>query len=238
MEKESAILCVPPELLERLKSLADRLWADKNPAAVHLNAVLEEFEPDLKTLSHIVKEYEADYAARLAFNEREHVQKESRLKEEAEDFSRRLSEVEKEHAEGLKRIAELKASLSAREAALADLKSKTVEDGSELNSKYVDKMQELYDRVNRKELEMLTRWEEKNKGLDAKVQSLESDFGAKVKQFKLREKALEEDFNARKIELIKTFDRIRADLEAREKALSEREAKKTVNGKPVFTEDI
>jgi len=242
MEKERVIQCVPPEMLERLKGLADRLWADKNPASVHLNAVLEEFEPDVKTLGHIIKEYEADYAGRLAFNEREHAQKESRLKEEAEDFSRRLAEVEKEHAAGLKKIAELKASLSVRETALSELKSKTVEDGSDLNSKYVDKMQELYDRVNRKELEMLTRWEEKNKGLEIKVQSLESDFAAKVNQFKLREKALEEDFNSRKAELIRTFDRIRADLEAREKAVSEWEAKKenkkTVNGKSKYTEDI
>jgi hypothetical protein len=205
---------------------------------VHLTAILEEFEPDMRTLGHIITEYETDYSGRLAFNEREHVQKEGRLREEIEDFSVRFAELEKERAAGLKKIAELKAALNAREAALADLKSKTVEDGSDLNSKYVDKMQDLYDRVNRKELEMLTRWEEKNKGLDTKVQSLESDFGAKVKQFRLREKALEEDFNGRKAELIKTFDRIRADLEAREKALSEREAKKTVKGHGAFTEDI
>ncbi|OGR44974.1 MAG: hypothetical protein A2X35_06150 [Elusimicrobia bacterium GWA2_61_42] len=220
MEKELAIQCVPAEMLQRLKALADRLWEDKNPASVHLNAILEEFEPDLKTLGHIIKEYEADYAGRLAFNEREHAQKESRLREEISDFSRRLFELDKEHAAGLKKIEELKAALNAREAVLSELKSKTLEDGSELNSKYVDKMQELYDRVNRKELEMLARWEEKNSGLDAKVQVLESDFAAKVKQFSLRERALEEDFKARKAELIKTFDRIRADLEAREKALA------------------
>jgi hypothetical protein len=225
MEKERAIQCVPTELLERLKGLADRLWDDKNPASVHLNAILEEFEPDVRTLGHIIKEYEADYAGRLGFNEREHAQKESRLREEAEDFSRRLAEMEKEHAAGLKKIEGLKAALSARESVLAELKSKTVEDGSELNSKYVDKMQELYDRVNRKELEMLSRWEEKNKGLDAKIQSLESDLAAKVKQFKLREKALEEDFNGQKAELIRTFDRIRADLEAREKAVAAHEKK-------------
>jgi chromosome segregation ATPase len=225
MEKERAIQCVPLEMLERLKGLGERLWNDKNPASVQLNAILEEFEPDLKSLGHIITEYEADYAGRLAFNEREHAQKEGRLKEEAADCCRRLAEMEKEHAAGLKRIEELKAALNAREAALSDLKSKTVEDGSQLNSKYVDKMQELYDRVNRKELEMLNRWEEKNKGLETKVQSLESDFAAKAKQFKLREKALEEDLNGRKAELIKTFDRIRADLEARERAVAAHEKK-------------
>ena len=45
----------------------------------------------------------------------------------------------------------------------------------------------------------------------------------------MREKALEEDLNGRKAELIKTFDRIRADLEAREKAVAAHE-KKLANG--------
>ena len=224
MEKERDIKCVPTEMLERLRLLADKLWEGKNPAAVHLNAVLEEFEPDVRTLGHIVKEYETDYAGRLAFNEREHAQKESRLKEEAADYGARLTVLEKEHAAGLKKIEELKTALAARDAALADLKAKTAEDSSDLNAKYVSRMQELYDRVNKKELEMLTRWEEKNRTLETKLQSLEADYEARAKQFKLREKAMDEDLKARKAELIKTFDRIRGDLDARERSLASREA--------------
>jgi chaperonin cofactor prefoldin len=223
MEKERAIQCVPAEMLERLKVLSEKLWNDKNPASVHLNAVLEEFEPDIRALGQIIKEYETDYSGRLAFNEREHAQKMERLKEENSDFSARLAVLEKEHAAGLKKIDELKAALAAKDAALAEVKAKSAEDESALNAKYVTKMQELYDKVNKKELEMLARWEERNKGLETKVQTLESDLAAKVKQFSLREKALEEDFNGRKAELIRTFDRIRADLEAREKVLAERE---------------
>lgn len=223
MEKERDIQCVPTELLTRLKLLADQLWENKNPASVHLNAVLEEFEPDIRTLGNIVKEYETDYAGRLTFNEREHAQKESRLKEEAADYGARLAVVETEHAAGLKKIEELKTALAAREAALADLKAKTAEDQSDLNSRYVARMQELYDRVNKKELDMLTRWEEKNRTLEAKLHALEADYDARAKQFKLREKAIEEDFNARKAELIKTFERGRTDLENREKALLTRE---------------
>ena len=223
MEKERDIKCVPTEMLERLRLLAEQLWEGKNPASVHLNAVLEEFEPDIRTLGNIVKEYETDYAGRLAFNEREHAQKENRIKEEAADFGARLAVLEKEHAAGLKKIDELKTALAAREAALADLKAKTAEDSSDLNSKYVSRMQELYDRVNKKELEMLTRWEEKNRTLETKLNTLEADYEAKARQFKLREKAIEEDFNSRKAELIRTFERGRADLDAKEKALVSRE---------------
>ena len=224
MEKERAIQCVPAELMERLRALASRLWEDKNPASVHLNAVLEEFEPDVKTLSHIIGEYETDYSGRLAFKEKDFAQKEARLKEEIEDVTRRFAALESSHSAGLRKIAEIKAVLAGKEIELAELKAKTAEEESALNSKYVVKMQELYDRVSKKELEMLTRWEEKNKSIDGKIQSLDNDYAAKLKQVALREKALQEDFNARKAELIRTFDKVKTGLDAREKALAEREA--------------
>ncbi|MBI5744895.1 MAG: hypothetical protein HY952_10150 [Elusimicrobia bacterium] len=238
MEKERAIQCVPVELLERLKALGARLWDDKNPASVHLNAILEEFDSDVRTLGHIVKEYETDFEGRLAIKERDHARSQERLRAETDAAAARLGKLQVEHAAALKKVEELKSTLAAREGELAELKSKTMEDGSELNSRYVTRMQELYDKVNKKELEMLARWEEKNGGLDGKIREVETEFAAKTKQLALREKALAEDFNGRKAELIRTFDKIRADLEARERALSEREAKKTPNGKPAFTEEI
>lgn len=224
MEKERDVQCVPAELMERLRSLASRLWEDKNPASVHLNAVLEEFEPDLKTLSHIIGEYETDYSVRLASRDREFEQREKRLREEAEETARRFAALESSHSAGLRKISELKAALASKEGEVAELKARTAEEESALNARYVAKMQELYDKVSRKELEMLARWEDKNKGIDGKIQDLENDYAAKLKQVRLRERALEEDFNARKTDLIRTFDKIKAGLEAREKALADREA--------------
>ncbi|OGR50479.1 MAG: hypothetical protein A2049_03345 [Elusimicrobia bacterium GWA2_62_23] len=223
MEKERAIQCVPVELLERLKALGERLWADKNPASVQLNAILEEFDSDVRTLGHIVKEYETDFEGRLAIKCRDHGRREESLKAEADAAAERLAKLQQTHADSLKKIEELKTMLAARDSELAELRSKTMEDGSELNSRYVVKMQELYDKVNKKELEMLARWEEKNRTLETKIQSIDTEVAAKTKQLGLREKALVEDFNGRKAELIRTFDRIRAELEAREKALAARE---------------
>ena len=94
MEKERAIQCVPVELLERLSALAAKLWADRNPTSVALNALLEEFGPDVKTLGNLLKDSEADYAARVASNQSKYEQKESRLKKELEDFKARLAAVE------------------------------------------------------------------------------------------------------------------------------------------------
>lgn len=259
MEKERAIQCVPVEMLERLKALAARFWEDRNPASVHLNAVLDEFEPDLRALGHVIKEYEADYSRRLASSQDEYAQKESLLRKMIEDLKARLAGVETSRAEALRRTEELKAALNAREELLAELKSKNAEYESGLNAKYSARMEELYSKVSKKEQEMMAQWEEKNKALETKAlelnakadkkeaeilarweeknkaletaaRELESDYDAKGKQLKLREKALTEDFNAKKAELIKTFDRIRAGLEAKEKELASREAGRTPGG--------
>lgn len=239
MEKERAIQCVPVELLERLKAFGERLWTDKNPASVQLNAILEEFDSDVKTLGHIVKEYETDFEGRLAIKCRDHASREARLREEAEAANARLATVQTDYAAALKRIEELKSALGGRDADLAALKSKTLEDASDLNARYVEKMQELYDKVNRKELEMLARWEEKNKELEGKLKSLDSELAARTKQVALKEKALSEDYNGRKAELIRTFDKIRADMEARERALREKEEKiKSGAIPPKYTEEI
>ena len=230
MEKERAIQCVPVELLERLKALSAKLWEDRNPTSVHLNAILEEFEPDMKALSNTIKEYEAEYSSRVASSQSKFEQKEARLKKEAEDLRARLAAAERSLSEALKKNEELKSTFNEREALLAELRMKTSEDEGALNARYVARMQELYEKVNKKELEMLARWEDKNKAVEAKLRDLDGDYAAKVKQLKMRELALEEDFNARKADLIKTFDRIRAGLEAKEKELAEREEGRPAKG--------
>lgn len=230
MEKERAIQCVPVEMVERLKALAAKLWEDRNPTSVHLNAILEEFEPDLKSLANTIKEYENEFSGRAASNQSKYEQKESRLKKEAEDLRARLAGTEASLREAIKKNEELKAAFNAREALVAELRIKTTEDEGALNAKYVGRMQELYEKVNNKELEMLARWEDKNKALETRVREAEDDYAAKTKQLGLRGKALEEDFNARKAELIRSFDRIRAGLEAKEKELSEREQGRPAKG--------
>jgi chromosome segregation ATPase len=230
MEKERAIQCVPVELMERLKDLASRLWESKSPASVHLTAILEEFEPDVKSLGQLVKEYDEDYAERLQTGQNKYEQKEGRLKKEIEDLKARLAKSEAARAEALKRLEEFRAVLSDRETLLAELKMRTAEQEGELNSKFVTRMQELYERVSKKELDLLLRWEDKNRALEARSQEFESERAARERQLKLREKALEEEFNSRKSELIRTFDRIREGLEAREKSLAAREAPPPAKG--------
>ena len=122
MEKERAIQCVPAELLERLKALSAKLWEDRNPTSVHLNAILEEFEPDMKALSNTIKEYEAEYSSRVASSQSKFEQKEARLKKELEDLKVRLASVERSLSEALKKNEELKSSFNAREALLAELR--------------------------------------------------------------------------------------------------------------------
>ena len=230
MEKERAIQCIPVEMLERLKALAAKLWEDRNPSSVHLNAILEEFEPDIKALGQTIKEYEKEYSERQASGQSRYEQKENRLKKEIEDLKTRLAGFENSLRGALKKNEDLQASCREREALVAELRVKTTEDEGALNARYVARMQELYEKVNKKELEILASWEDKNKAVEAKLQDLDADYAAKVKQLKMREMALEEDFNSRKTDLIKTFDRIRAGLEAKEKELAAREEGRPAKG--------
>jgi chromosome segregation ATPase len=223
MEKERAIQCIPAEMLARLKGLAERLWAENNPSSVHINAILEEFAPDIKALGQIVKEYESDYASRLTSKSEDHTRREARLKEEVVALRGNIAALEKENAANLDRVAEYKAAVHAAETRISELQSKAMDEEREINLKYVAKMQELYDRTNKKEMEMLAKWEEKNRSLEARTQAVEEDYSGRVTQFELRGKALEADAKARKAELIKTFDRIQAELDAREKATAARE---------------
>ncbi|MDA8130058.1 MAG: hypothetical protein M0011_00995 [Elusimicrobia bacterium] len=230
MEKERQMQCVPVELLDRLRDLAARMWKEKSPGAVHLSALMEEFGVEVRTLGNVLKQYEDEYSSQLAARQGKFDQREARLKKEIEDLKAALARSEAEKSEALKLQTELRVHLASGERSMAELKTRTAEEEGELNSRYVAKMEELYEKVGKKERDMLARWEEKNRALEAKSMELETGLGARAKQLKVRERELEEEFNARKAELIRTFDRIREGLETREKALAEREAGRTAKG--------
>jgi len=240
MDKEKPIQCVPAELMERLKALLARLWDEKNPAAVHLGALMEEFDAEIKALGGIVKEYEADFSGRLKLME-EGCQERTRVAEnEAAACKARLAAVESARAESLKKAAQLEDDFQRKDAEMAGLKAKLSEEEAKLNSKYVSRMQELYDRVSRKEMDMFLRWEEKNKELEGRYAALEAEYAGRIRELKLREKTMDAEVNAGKEELIKTFDKARLDLEAREEALASREEKFAALEKkrPTVTEDL
>jgi cysteinyl-tRNA synthetase len=240
MEKETLIQCVPIEMMDRLKKLLDRLWADNNPAGVHLGAIMDEFDADIKSLTGVVKEYESDFAGRLKFVEDEYREKIRILEADLEDCKARMSGLDKTRQESSKKAVEFTEALKRKEEEVAAFKLNFAENEAQLNSKYVAKMQELYDKVSRKELEMFSHWEEKNKALEIRCDALESEYAGKARQAQLREKELEDGINFRKEELIKAFDKVRLELENREREMAAREASFSALEKkrPTVTEDL
>ena len=225
MEKETPVQCVPLEMITRLKKLLGRLWEENNPAGVHLGAIMDEFEADIKALSGVIREYETDFSSRLKAMKEKHSEDVQALESELEACRAHLSGVEKTRSESSRNVSELEEGLKRKEAECSALSFRLAEEESRLNSKYVAKMQELYDRVSRKEHEMLAHWEEKNTVLEARYGAIETEYAARVRQFKLSEKTLEDEFKARKVELIKTCDRIMLEVDARQAQLSAREEK-------------
>lgn len=224
MEKEKAIKCVPLDLVRNLQTLSRRLWDEKNPAAVHVSALIEEFGDEVTSMEKVLGEYEAGYAGRLAIAEREHAEKVSVLEAQIRDLKDRVAAADAERAGLHKKMTELAEVLRRKEAELADARAAGAESESELNSRYVSRMQELYDKLNKKEQEMLASWEEKGREMELRAQAQEKARVEKARALDAREKIMEDEFSLKKAELIKTFERARAELQAREKSLAEREA--------------
>lgn len=224
MEKEKAIKCVPLDLVRNMQDLSRRLWDEKNPAAVHVSALIEEFGDEVTSMEKVLGEYEAGYAGRLAIAEREHAEKVSVLEAQIRDLKDRVAAADAERAGLHKKMTELSETLRRKEAELADARAAGAESESELNSRYVSRMQELYDKLNKKEQEMLASWEEKSREMELRAQAQEKARVEKARALDAREKIMEDEFSLKKAELIKTFERARAELQAREKSLAERES--------------
>lgn len=225
MEKEALIQCVSTGLMERLRKLLDRLWQDNNPAAVHLGAILDEFEPDIRSLNGVVKEYETDFAGRLKDIEEAYREKSRVMEKDLSDYKARMSALAGARDENAERAVKLEEALRAKDAEIAALKARAVEEETRLNFKFVSKMQELYDAVSRKEMEMFAAWEEKNKRTEERNARLEAECAGRLRDLQIREKSVEAEIRTRKEELLKTFENARQELEAREKDLAVREEK-------------
>ena len=87
------------------KALLERLWEEKNPAAVHLNALLNEFDVEMKSLE-VVQEYEADYASRLSFMEKQYKDKINSLENELSEHKSRVAALDSARAESAAKLDE------------------------------------------------------------------------------------------------------------------------------------
>ncbi|HOI42211.1 MAG TPA: hypothetical protein PK523_04630 [Elusimicrobiales bacterium] len=94
MGKGKAVRCVPAELFRGLQDLSRGLWEEKNPAAVRLGALLEEFGDEVSSLEKLLGEHEAACSARLAEAGREHAAKEAQLRALIDELRERTAAAE------------------------------------------------------------------------------------------------------------------------------------------------
>lgn len=111
-------------------------------------------------------------------------------------------------------VSEVKKTVIGRDREILELKTRLSDAELEYNEKLAARRKELEDEQHG----MFKQAKER-----ARV--LEEEFAQKQRSLSARQIALEGDFNANKRELIKTFDKVREELDRREKALEAREAK-------------
>lgn len=229
MEKERAIQCVPVEMLARLKALAERLWSDNNPSSVHINAILEEFAPDVKALGYVVSEYEADCASRVLARHEEHTRAEARLQEEIQALKNTVAALENENASALENTAELRAAVRAGDARLDELKSKSLAAERELKSKLAEMEREAKARTMEVEREVKSKTVEAERELRSKALDTEEELKSKAMEverelnhkYVARTQELYDQLNKKELELLAKWEEKNKELEARARAVEE-----------------
>jgi len=225
MEIKHKVKCIPEEMFGRLKEFSEKLWEEKNSAAVELSSIMQEFEEESLSVEELLTGKEEAAAGKLAFAEKQYAEKMKVLEA-------KMGEVKKENDALSARLAGLK---EEREALAAEIETKNeenarlsaqvAEEKSRLVSEFSVKTGELYENLKGKEEGMLKKWEEKNGQLDGKLSSLEREYKERGEALRLKEKSLEEEFKYKKKELIKTFDRVRVELELKERELLKKQEK-------------
>lgn len=222
---ENKIKCVPQEFIDRVREFEKKLWDAKHPLSVELSSIFGEFEDEIIPFDELSSNISKDYKAKM-----EHLS--DNYKEKIKEYEGELNEIREENNKFKKNIEDLKNKLSEAEILIKQkeediykVRAEVSEEKSRLIKEFSIKAEELYENMRAKEEAMLKKWEEKNKILEQKMMSLEREYMKKIQELRLKEKMLNDDFNLRKKELIKTFDRMRIDLENREKMLFERENK-------------
>ncbi len=174
------------EMWQRLETVCQRLWNDDSPAAVSLQAVIEEFR------GHVARVEQEVVASRKAIAE----QRAAAARELEDQYSDKLRALEAQSARQAARISNLEQNLAGREkeldSALRDLAQKEAENvkfhdeylkaASRYDEMQAKKMEAFYQDLQKKGAELETLWEGRQKVLENEYRQRE----AQLRQFQDR----------------------------------------------------
>src|SRR3989339_1019779 len=225
MNKETPRFARITRMSERLADLCRRLWKDNDPAAVSLQSILEEYREDTINVARIIPEYEKavkDKAEAIKHEfEISYGGKMEVLEAQLRELKAKSAEAEEKCVLKDSKILELSGIIEKREKELEELNAKVFGAESDYNARFNSKVQQLYEETGKKEAERAHFWENRHKMIEEKSGDLEKKYLSKLSGLDDKAKALENDFKSRKEELFAAADRIRGDLEAREKNLNQ-----------------
>ncbi len=210
------------EALERLESLCRRLWDADSPAAIDLQAVIDEFsgsarraEQTIAVLRQRNAELQESAAKETESAVRAAVGEPQRRLAAAEE---RLAAAESGLAEKEKRIAALLGELAAREAQNLEFHEKYLKTAAEQDEARAQRMDAFYRQLSAKESELESLWEKRHA-------ALETEHRQRVEAFKKRQEELLQDIGARAAALEEHYLKVGREAESeRERMRGEREA--------------
>lgn len=237
LEKKNEELIGYCDELEKTKSAAESRAAElKKTVALKDKEISERYqEEDVKKLEEIISSLRSEMdilKGKKLEDERKLADLERSLGEKRdgieEKYFSQISALESQVAELKGNISALESDNSALAEKLSGVKKSIINRDHELlelKTRLSDAELEFGEKLAEKERELEKENSLFKEKMEADARRVQSEYAQKLKALEARKMDMEADFTAKKMELIKTFDKVREEMELREKVLAARESK-------------
>ena len=222
-----------PEVWPRLEAICRRLWDADSPAAVDLQAVIEEFKSEIRRAEQMIssmRKLHAELRDTVTKDLQRSFADEIRgLQFQLKTTQDRCAALEVDVTQKEERIEQLLKEIAAKEAVNLEFHEKFLASTAQQDEARAKKMEGFYQELQKKEEAIEAQWEARRAALEVEYkqrsEALKQKHEGLLGEIKSRAATLEEHYTKREQELELTQEHFRADREAWESArLAEQQA--------------
>jgi chromosome segregation ATPase len=210
-----------PEVWQRLETICRRLWDADAPAAVDLQALIEEFKGETHRVEQtLIRMHKAQEELRETVTkevQRGLAEEIRTLQVRLKNAQDRIEVLEAGSARKEERIQELLKDIAAKEATNLEFHEKFLASTAEQDEARAKKMENFYKELTAKDAQLEAGWERRHAALEAEhkqqTEALKKRHSDLLDEMKSRAAAIEEHYSKRERELEAAQESFRADRE-------------------------
>ncbi|HAM34454.1 MAG TPA: hypothetical protein DEB40_13760 [Elusimicrobia bacterium] len=210
------------EAWQRLELVCRRLWDSDSPAAVDLQAIIEEFKGEVhrveqmvSTLRKLHQELRDTVSKEMESNYSEEIRA---LQLQVKNANERILGLEESLAKKEEHTQQLLKELAAKEALNLEFHDKYLKASTEQDEARAKKMESFYQELMKKETDLEAGWVTRHAALEAehkqRTDMLKKKHDELLEDIKARATALEEHYAKREVELDLAHEHYRTDKES------------------------